>query len=124
MVQKLSKFTQAISRVKWSQIGHNGSFVRDPSGFCTRTAFVCDIYVNDLHTDVRQSRVQLYADDTCLYYNAKNATSVETSLNEDLKHISEWLACNKLKLNVQKCEFILFGSKQRLKRLPPNITIN
>ena len=82
------------------------------------------IYVNDLHTAVRQSRVQLYADDTCLYYSAKNATSVETALNEDLKHISEWLACNKLKLNVQKCEFIIFGSKHRLKRLPPNITIN
>ena len=29
------------------------------------------IYVNDLHTAVRQSRVQLYADDTCLYYSAK-----------------------------------------------------
>ena len=61
---------------------------------------------------------------TSLYYSAKNATSVETALNGDLKHISEWLACNNLKLNVQKCEFIIFGSKHRLKRLPPNITIN
>ena len=75
------------------------------------------IYVNDLHTAVRQSRVQLCADDTCLYYSAKNATSVETALNEDLKHISEWLACNKLKLNVQKCEFIIFGS--RLRKVAP-----
>ena len=74
--------------------------------------------MNDLHTAVHQSRVQLYADDTCLYYSVKNASSVETALNEDLKHISEWLACNKLKLNVQKCEFIIFGSKHRQKGCP------
>ena len=82
------------------------------------------IYVNDLHKAVRQSRVQLYADDTCLYYSSKDAELVQTVLNEDLKHIAKWLLSNKLKLNVKKCEFMVIGSKHRLKRLPRNMTIS
>ena len=64
------------------------------------------LYINDLGNVVNKSKLSLYADDTCIYYSSKNATEIKSALENDLQAISEWLACNKLKLNLSKCEFL------------------
>ena len=60
-------------------------------------------------TAVKHSKVLMYADDTCLYFSSKNVQDL-TTLNKDLKFVREYLKCNKLKLNVKKCEFFVVGT--------------
>ena len=47
-------------------------------------------------------------------------------MNEDLLNISKWLIANKLTLNMTKTEFILIGSRQKLKTITdsPVVSIN
>ena len=79
------------------------------------------IYVNDLPTAVKHSKVLMYADDTCLYFSSNNVQELTTTLNKDLESVCEYLKCNKLKLNVKKCEFLVVGTRSKLNRLDPNI---
>ena len=60
----------------------------------------------------------MYADDTHLTLAGNSVDSIELNLNEDLASVSEWLTANKLTLNKSKTEFMIIGSRQRLKTLP------
>ena len=73
------------------------------------------IYINDLSSCLRNCKTSLYADDTCLYYASPNPHTLTESLNTDLLSIEAWLKRNRLALNVKKCEFLLIGTKKRLK---------
>ena len=82
------------------------------------------IYINDLTTCIRKCKTSLYADDTCLYFAGDDPKSVTESLNSELLIIDKWLKINKLVLNVKKCEFLLIGSKKRLKNaVVPDVLI-
>ena len=68
------------------------------------------IYINDLSSCLRNCKTSLYADDT--------DDTLTESLNTDLLSIEAWLKRNRLALNVKKkkkCEFLLIGTKKRLK---------
>ena len=56
-----------------------------------------------------------YADDTQLYIhlNHKNATSAMDKLNSCLHDVKNWMDSNKLKLNADKTELIVFVPKSR-----------
>ena len=60
-----------------------------------------------------------YADDTQLYVHLShmNASAAFDKLNRCLQDVKEWMLASKLKLNPDKTEFILFGSKKQRKRL-------
>ena len=51
---------------------------------------------------------------------------IEFYLNQDLANVNQWLIANKLTLNQSKTEFMLIGSRQRLRTFQsaPNLTIN
>ena len=55
-----------------------------------------------------------YADDTQLYVHLShiNASAAFNKLNRCLQDVKEWMSASKLKLNPDKTEFILFGSKK------------
>ena len=57
----------------------------------------------------------MYADDTHLTLAGNSANSIELNLNKDLASIREWLIAYKLTLNKSKTEFMLIGSRQRLR---------
>ena len=62
-------------------------------------------------------RFHFYAHDTQLYIHLthQNATQALKRLNTCLDDVKKWMAANKLKLNPDKTEFVVFGSKvQRL----------
>ena len=75
------------------------------------------ITLNDLHKSVNNCSLSLYADDTCMYFAAKDRKTLEKNINDDLKSISAWFSHNKLLLNVDKCQFMLAGSKHKLSEL-------
>ena len=60
-----------------------------------------------------------YGDDTQLYVHLshRNASAAFDKLNRCLQDIKEWMSSSKLKLNPDKTEFILFGSKKQTERL-------
>ena len=62
---------------------------------------------------------QFYADDTQLYVHLthKNVASALDKLSHCLEDVKRWLCTNKLKLNPDKTEFIVFGSKSQRENL-------
>ena len=72
-------------------------------------------------------KFHFYADDTQLYIHLshKNASAALARLNACLLDVQRWMSLSKLKLNPEKTEFIVFGSKsQRLLRsFPPTFLL-
>ena len=85
-------------------------------------------YINGLPQHVStNTNVSMYADDTSMYAICKNVNEINRVLNNDLCNVSNWLAGNKLSLNVAKTELIIIGSKQRLSQMDEgelNVHIN
>ena len=63
----------------------------------------------------------MYANDTTLYCNLGNLS--EDIINTELTKVREWLAANKLSLNVKKTKYVVFHTPQR-KVTYPEIKIN
>ena len=66
------------------------------------------VYINDLSTVAQESFPLLFADDTSLYYKGKNLNDIAHVINKELSSISDWLAANKLSLNVDKTNYVIF----------------
>ena len=75
------------------------------------------------HKDIN---FHFYADDTQLYIHLShmNASAAFDKLNRCLQDVKEWMLASKLKLNPDKTEFILFGSKKQRERLKACFPIN
>jgi hypothetical protein len=79
------------------------------------------IYINDLPNCVSHCKVNMYADDTVIYYASNSLDDIKKCINEDLKIINNWLQSNKLSLNTDKTEFMLVGTRQRLNTIKDNV---
>ena len=69
---------------------------------------------------------QFYADDTQLYVHLthKNVASALDKLSRCLEDVKRWLSTNKLKVNPDKTEFIVFGSKSQREKLNHSFPVN
>ena len=79
------------------------------------------IYINDFHFCLNESSSGHFADDTYMLYGSKSLQTIETVMNTELKLVSNWLRLNKLSLNADKTELIIFRSKRH--HLDHDITI-
>ena len=78
--------------------------------------------MNDIHTVSDNLNFILYADDTTLSCRMCSFTRechgdielVSILINSELDKIADWLAVNKLSLNVQKTKFMIFHYRQRI----------
>ena len=80
------------------------------------------MYTTPLSAVIRRHKgvgFHFYADDTQLYVHLshKNASSAFEKLNRCLHDVKEWMSMSKLKLNPDKTEFIIFGSKVQREKL-------
>ena len=68
----------------------------------------------------------MYADDTTLSCNLNNMNkeNARLLLNAELKHVSDWLACNTLSLNIDKTKYMVFYRKRKQKIVNPSISMN
>ena len=68
----------------------------------------------------------MYADDTSLTLASTDIDHINYCLNYDLSNVYEWLAANKLTINVTKTEFMFIASRQKLSQFTesPSLTIN
>ena len=67
----------------------------------------------------------MYADDSTLYMSATTATEMTATLTKELQLDLEWVARNKLVLNILKIKSIAFGTNHSLNPKPQlNLVIN
>ena len=64
----------------------------------------------------------LFADDTNIFCSGKDIKTLCKSISRELDKLNIWFAVNKLSLNVNKTNFILFGNKKQTEDV--HITIN
>ena len=58
-----------------------------------------------------ENEIVSYADDTAVISTAKTWHEVESKINDILRKISQWLALNKLSLNMDKTVYMEFCSQ-------------
>ena len=81
-----------------------------PQGSCLGPLLFL-IFTNDLHHCVENGNCLLFADDTTLYFTHQNITYLKWDIEKDLKRVMDWFKANKLTLNVNKTECVLFNYK-------------
>ena len=74
------------------------------------------LFINDFPSVVHCCKIVLYADDTALFFADRNFHSIQSALQEDLNAVGEWFSLNRLLVNCDKTNVMLFGCKQRLAR--------
>ena len=72
------------------------------------------IYINDLNLSVKNSIVHHFADDTNLLCIDKSIKMLCKKVNYDLKGITNWLDANRISLNVNKTEYIIFRKPRKI----------
>ena len=71
------------------------------------------LYINDFHLSSNVLNFHLFADDANLFLSNKKLDALESTLNTELKHVQTWLQANKLSLNVEKSNYVLFRPPQK-----------
>ena len=72
------------------------------------------IYINDLHKAIQYCKVHHFADDTNLFHTSKSVKNLNKQINRDMKHLNNWLSANKISLNVEKTELVIFKSPRKV----------
>ena len=55
-----------------------------------------------------------FADDTNLFHTSKSVKNQNKLVNRDIKHLNNWLSANKISLNVEKTELVIFKSPRKV----------
>ena len=66
------------------------------------------IYINDLPNISNKLDIFLFADDTNIYYENESFKELEKIVNKELKNLYLWLSINRLALNIEKTNFLIF----------------
>ena len=74
-----------------------------------------------MHKAAKFSTLYHFADDTNLLYSNRNEKLLRKNINTDLRLIFQWLCANRLSVNVDKTDFIVFKSPR--KSLKERITL-
>ena len=91
-----------------SHVNHRSCGV--PQGSSLGPLFL--IYINDFRPCLNSTEVGHFADDTLIMYANRNMKTMETVVNCELKLVTQWMKLNKLSLNIDKTNFVLFHSRQ------------
>ena len=66
--------------------------------------------INDLPNASKKLTFYLFADDTNIYYECKDLYNLNKIVNKELKLVKKWLDANKLSLNIDKTNYIIYHS--------------
>ena len=79
------------------------------------------VYINDLPNISKILDFYLFADDTNIYYEDDSLQNLEKKVNKELHSLYLWLSVNRLSLNIDKTNFVIFHPYN--KPLKYNVTI-
>ena len=74
------------------------------------------IYVNDLCSIIKNSKISMYADDTVVYISHSNLRDAIALIQSDLNSLYDWCNRNKLTINCKKTKYCLFGMRSNIKK--------
>ena len=66
-------------------------------------------YINDFHNCSELLDFHLFADDANLSSKHKDINILESEINSELANLHIWLSANKLSLNIEKSNFVIFS---------------
>ena len=78
------------------------------------------IFIN-VHSNVFDFHI--FADDTNLFYSNSNLLELESRVKKNLYYVANWLVVNKLSLNIDKSNFILFHPPQNATNYAPSLYV-
>ena len=81
------------------------------------------VYINDICNSCNQMKFYLFAEDTNLLYADKNLKSLESTINDELCKLYDWLIANKLSLNIKKSNYVIFRPRQKKVKYEVNLKI-
>ena len=82
------------------------------------------LYINDIIAPSSILNFFLFADDTTVFYSDKTNPETGNILNTELNKVSDWLASNKLSLNIAKSNFLHISLNKAKNKKTINIQIN
>ena len=82
------------------------------------------IYINDLPNISKILNFYLFADDTNIYYESTSLNELERTVNKELHKLYLWLNVNRLSLNIDKTNFIIFHPYNKPVKQHVTIKIN
>ena len=71
------------------------------------------LYINDFKNCCNIFDFHIFADDTNLFVSNNSLLALESLINDNLVNISNWVVANKLSLNVDKTNFVVFHPPQK-----------
>ena len=69
------------------------------------------LYINDICNESRVFDCILVADDTNLFCSDNDTNYLCGTFNVELDKLNIWFSVNKLSLNIQKTQYVVFGNK-------------
>ena len=72
------------------------------------------LYINDFHCSSELFDFHLFADDANLFDASKSLQILQNRINSELINVHTWLSANKLSLNIEKSNFIIFHPPQKI----------
>ena len=72
-----------------------------------------NIFINDIFLFVKNTSVCNYADDTTIYACNSDIDIIINRLETDSSILTKWFSENYMKLNKEKCHFMIFGNKSK-----------
>ena len=83
------------------------------------------IYMNDIPHCAKYFNFILYADDTTLSNIIQIPSMSPLNINDELAKVYDWLAVNKLSLNVKKTKYVIFHAiNKKIEDVVPDLDIN
>ena len=71
------------------------------------------LYINDFCNCAPQLDFHLFADDSNLFCCDRSLINIESKINNQLNFVNEWLSIDKLSLNVDKSNYVIFSPSQK-----------
>ena len=66
------------------------------------------LFINDIFNLNLKGSLQLYADDAVIMFASPNITQLIEHMQHDINELKIWLLTNKLELNIQKSNYMIF----------------
>ena len=120
--------------VKWDFSGQIGNLYTDYLTirliFSIRPCSTLDpllflIYLNDMSNSTEYLNLILYADDSLIISTIRIPSLPLININNGLAKVYDWLAVNKLSLDVRKPQYVIFHAiNKRIEGAIPNLEMN
>lgn len=82
------------------------------------------LYINDLAQISTSLYFVLFADDTSIFQSGTSWTTLVECINAELNKVNDWFVANKLTLNINKTNYIVFKSYRKIKPAIGDLSIN